>query len=1189
MPFVREENTEALKIRQQFSNDPTLFVQHARMFLDRQSDSTGKDNSHKKAPGKKTAPPGRKQQQQQPTKSDTQSPTVSGVDILASRVEKTTLHTDVPARQSSLRPAQPGSARSSSLHPAQPGVPGPPSRPAQAPPSQPNTTHRPLPERKGPPGFLHPTEMGGTPGVLSNPPTGPAVPTPPMSFVPPPPIVPQVQQQQQQMQQQQQQMQQQMQQQTQQQQQQQPPQSTPTPATPTKTDPPTLFKLDIASPTPKKEAPRPKYQPRRVWTRFDEQPGKILSNDVPAMDNGPALILRPRQELNAKWFLPLKYLRNRLEEKKKEQQQQQEEEQQNDQTVSGSLSSQQQQQPIPTIRDAIGTLTIGLFRRGCPENTANASIISKEVLTPPGESRPDYPFQVDQQQDLLWGTIPFYAPRTPGNVVFRMYWNDEPLYTLATGATLTIRVTEADFEPTLRFILSNFKSKKGSPTSLSSLNSLAAVIREFQITSSNNNNNHGGGAGGRYLNDYGHGSPWESAGRAAWGCICESRKVLEVCASEHQKTKEKLRGLEEEVNDLQDLVQEQVDKTTKATETDKDTTTTTKEEEEQQQQQTDTNTDTDPRQGTSDQVTGAVVLDEETKELVDKLREKKGAMIGGRAACERKWKDAQVSFASILRAVIKNPSSSLLFRKELLGKLRLEYELWCPLCEGFAPSPFNTDQDAMCVNFNEFPQFVNPSHTKTCARARKEMQKAILGFVPVRTPLDRVLMKNGQPHNLNPRAVEAFNSLSSAMGQLYQHEYMIPDTVHRQRSAIREYVEHVVSKCDAFPTGTRVVIFGSSANGFGSPTSDIDMCLELPPLTSIQTEDDPTGGIAMGKLAELLGQTDGLKDVDVSRLSARISIIMFKCQRPMPAEGQDPFMECDLSLQNPLACLNTSLLLTYSRVHPVTCVLASILKRWAKARDINNPSKGTLSSYGYIIMLLHFLTTHRRTGTGLVAPTMLVTGNTSIPITLVPLLPNLQWMDPTWLQSPIGTPYRELDSQPRNVIRHPMEPKAVVNTYYARFPDAESMKGLQERFPSQDLSLAVLLASFFHYYAYQFDFKKYVVSLHCTSRTGLVEREKKAEHHLWKGYATSLAVEDPFETFYDVAHVMKGSNFHRLQNELAKAYTKIIDATTNDRSKDAPFQDGMYLIDLICERREKPDGTGEGNGEPATAADAGRS
>ena len=37
--------------------------------------------------------------------------------------------------------------------------------------------------------------------------------------------------------------------------------------------------------------------------------------------------------------------------------------------------------------------------------------------------------------------------------------------------------------------------------------------------------------------------------------------------------------------------------------------------------------------------------------------------------------------------------------------------------------------------------------------------------------------------------------------------------------------------------------------------------------------------------------------------------------------------------------------------------LAYVVKHWAKRRCVNNASEGTLSSYGYLLCLVHFLQT----------------------------------------------------------------------------------------------------------------------------------------------------------------------------------------------------------------------------------------
>jgi DNA polymerase sigma len=348
------------------------------------------------------------------------------------------------------------------------------------------------------------------------------------------------------------------------------------------------------------------------------------------------------------------------------------------------------------------------------------------------------------------------------------------------------------------------------------------------------------------------------------------------------------------------------------------------------------------------------------------------------------------------------------------------------------------------------------------------------------------------------------------------------------------------------------------------------MCLQIPPLFDITDEEDPTGSVKMSKLAKVL-EENGMKEVDTVRLTARIPVIKFYCpiKRENSTDGEEQLMECDLSMHNPLAVLNTSLLRTYAEINPVPRVLAGVIKRWTKARDINNPAKHTLSSYGYIIMLLHFLTFHQRKGQGLVGPAS--QDERGIKDHDLPLLPNLQWMNNQWPEMQTGTPYKEHAVLPKNLIKHPLEDRAPVNAYFYR-PTSSMLQNLQRLFPGQDLSLGILLASFFRYYAYEFDYKRFVVSLHSTLSHGLVEREVKAELDGWRNYSAALTIEDPFETFYDVAHVLRGGYYHRIRREFAVAYSKIADVASgktssvyNNLSVDLSNMVGMELIDWICE------------------------
>lgn len=66
-------------------------------------------------------------------------------------------------------------------------------------------------------------------------------------------------------------------------------------------------------------------------------------------------------------------------------------------------------------------------------------------------------------------------------------------------------------------------------------------------------------------------------------------------------------------------------------------------------------------------------------------------------------------------------------------------------------------------------------------------------------------------------------------------------------------------------------------------------------------------------------------------------------------------IQCDINFSAHLAIHNTLLLRCYaasdSRVRPMIL----FVKHWAKVRGINTPYRGTLSSYGYVLMVLHYL------------------------------------------------------------------------------------------------------------------------------------------------------------------------------------------------------------------------------------------
>ena len=510
--------------------------------------------------------------------------------------------------------------------------------------------------------------------------------------------------------------------------------------------------------TPQKEASKAKgtkaapatparpVKVRRTQTRCEEQPGRLFANDIPAAAfnsapnrSGTSLTVRPRSELTARWVLPLPYLRNRALRRFEE------------------LKAKNGAPPQAlTIRDALDNLAVGLFRRGAMDSGSQSSIVSKEILASSSDKdsgRPaeDYFFNVDQQTDSVFGTVPFYAPRTPGNVVFRLYFDDEPQVTLATGPCIHVIPGDGDIDSVLRFILSNFKSKKTN--GISSMNSLASVLELFSPRQTD-----------RYF---------DQAGRVAWGCISEARKVVEKAGEKYIKTKE---DLEEKVEAAK-LVEELPDLKTLVV----------------------NDTDT-PKEEKSDE--------EKEKEKQDKINEAEAKLATEKFTNERKWRDMQLVYASILKAAINNEANRLLLKRDVLAKIRLEYDLWCPLTESFAPNPFSTSNDELLklpgvLAF--YPHSITKDRVKECDDSVQKMQKEVMGFVPVKTKgLNR--KKNGRSY---------LQELSTAMNQIYMEDYAVSDQVWKRRESVRSRIEEVMSASGEFPAGTKVAVFGSSANGFG--------------------------------------------------------------------------------------------------------------------------------------------------------------------------------------------------------------------------------------------------------------------------------------------------------------------------------------------------------------------------------------
>eukprot|EP00929_Paragymnodinium_shiwhaense_P111804 TRINITY_DN80088_c0_g1_i1.p1 TRINITY_DN80088_c0_g1~~TRINITY_DN80088_c0_g1_i1.p1 ORF type:complete len:1490 (+),score=369.35 TRINITY_DN80088_c0_g1_i1:276-4745(+) len=190
--------------------------------------------------------------------------------------------------------------------------------------------------------------------------------------------------------------------------------------------------------------------------------------------------------------------------------------------------------------------------------------------------------------------------------------------------------------------------------------------------------------------------------------------------------------------------------------------------------------------------------------------------------------------------------------------------------------------------------------------------------------------------------------------------------------------------------------FGSSVNGFQLKSSDIDISVILPSEVqdkllrqASETGEDgalpndfaPTGAAAatsqLPSLADWKCMSERQKEKAASvaatrALSAELKrsgfevtevieaarVPIVRCRHsPETAETEEEIQafEVDISFCNEVAYYNSRLLRCYADFDARARALVLLVKLWAKRRRINSPFDGTLSSYSYSLMSIHYL------------------------------------------------------------------------------------------------------------------------------------------------------------------------------------------------------------------------------------------
>lgn len=318
--------------------------------------------------------------------------------------------------------------------------------------------------------------------------------------------------------------------------------------------------------------------------------------------------------------------------------------------------------------------------------------------------------------------------------------------------------------------------------------------------------------------------------------------------------------------------------------------------------------------------------------------------------------------------------------------------------------------------------------------------------------------------------------------------------IEEDRVAWKKAFEYTEDKVKKFflNENVKVILFGSVANGLAVRSSnDIDVSVEC------QISDGEKGEEEKADLIESIGsilESDGVENLLILS-HARVPVVKFVYP---PTKTQ-----VDITIKNSLACLNTRMIADYCAIDPRLAQLVHIVKHWAKKRNVNDPYKGTLSSYCYVLMCIFHLQTR--------SP---------------PILPVLQ--------SP----------------EFPMTVSEQVGEWKVEYFDhiSELKKYKFESDNSQ--SLAELVWEFFEFWAWKHNYLHDVVSI----RLGkIISKESKdwtkrvgRDRHL-------LCVEDPFLLSHDLGRTVDMKSKDVMRKEFFRAATILRDFKIPENALFEPY------------------------------------
>ncbi|NWV40750.1 GLD2 polymerase, partial [Grantiella picta] len=296
---------------------------------------------------------------------------------------------------------------------------------------------------------------------------------------------------------------------------------------------------------------------------------------------------------------------------------------------------------------------------------------------------------------------------------------------------------------------------------------------------------------------------------------------------------------------------------------------------------------------------------------------------------------------------------------------------------------------------------------------------------------------------------------------------------------------------------SRLFLVGSSLNGFGTRTSDGDLCLV------VKEEPIPTFFFNFNTTFQVNQKTEATHILSLVQklfsaklcnyierpqlIRAKVPIVKFR-DKKFNTMMLDFFfllpnsnVDFDLNVNNVIGIRNTFLLRTYAFIENRVRPLVLVVKKWASFHEINDASRGTLNSYSLALMVLHYLQTLPE-----------------------PILPCLQKNYPECFDSTMQL--HLVHQAPRTIPPY---------------------------ISKNESSLGDLVIGFFKYYATEFDWSHQMISV----------REGKAipRHDGTEWRNKFICIEEPFDGTNTARAVHEKQKFDVIRGEFAQAWRLLRD------------------------------------------------